>query len=66
MSASDLARGLSAQRKRVSKACVVCGREFVGFTKSRFCSNACKVREYRERKGPELNERRRQRLPSTG
>jgi predicted nucleic acid-binding Zn ribbon protein len=54
LSASDLARALSAHRKHVTKACVVCGREFVGLTKSRFCSNACKLRDYRKRKSAEL------------
>jgi hypothetical protein len=62
LSPSDLARALSAHRKHVIKSCVVCGREFVGLTKSRFCSNACKVRDYRQRKTAELSERRQRRV----
>ncbi len=61
LTASELARALAAQRRRLPKTCAVCGREFVGMTKSRYCSNACRVHAYQERKRPELNARRRER-----
>lgn len=61
MSPSELGRALAAQRKRVLKVCAVCGREFAGLTKSRYCSLACNQRAYWDRKRPELNAKRRER-----
>ncbi len=37
-------------RKKVTKVCPVCGREFVGDPQRITCSNACRERLYRGRK----------------
>ena len=61
MSPTELGRALAARRKRVPKLCALCGREFVGLAKSRYCSLACNQRAYWDRKRPELNAKRRER-----
>jgi len=37
-------------RRRVSKPCGECGKEFEGFVHTQYCCGACKQRAYRERK----------------
>lgn len=61
MSPSELGRALAGQRKRILKTCEVCGKEFLGLGKSRYCSLACNQRAYWDRKRPELNAKRRAR-----
>jgi hypothetical protein len=47
--------------KRLFSSGALCGREFVGLAKSRYCSFACNQLAYWDRKRPELNAKRRER-----
>jgi hypothetical protein len=58
---SELARALSARRKKGPKVCAKCGKEFVGFTKSKYCSRACVSVAYWDRNREQLNQKRRER-----
>ena len=46
---SRIMRHVSHQRPIVKGKCVVCGAEFQGTTKRRYCSNKCSMRASRER-----------------
>jgi hypothetical protein len=46
-SPTDLARALAARRRKVEGTCVVCGTQFEGTTKRRYCSNRCAKRASR-------------------
>lgn len=41
---------LAAQRKRVAKLCAVCEKPIEGTGKRLYCSNACKVKAYQQRR----------------
>jgi hypothetical protein len=60
LSGGDAARALAGMRKRESKTCVVCGREFIGIARAKCCSNVCAARAYRQRNREELNARKRE------
>lgn len=40
---------LAALRRKVKKTCF-CGTEFEGLVQAKFCSHACRQREYRRKK----------------
>lgn len=40
-------------RRRRTKNCAVCGKEFTGYSASRYCSNACRERAKAEKKAAE-------------
>lgn len=44
---SEAARLLAAQREVVSGTCEVCGKEFTGTKKRRYCSSRCALRGWR-------------------
>jgi hypothetical protein len=46
---SRLGRYMARSRRIVKGNCEVCGTEFEGTTKRRYCSNRCAVRAHRER-----------------
>ena len=46
---SAAARLRAAKRRRVTKACEVCGRSFEGIAQRRYCSDACRIRASRRR-----------------
>src|SRR4051812_8728709 len=46
---SKFGRYMAAQRRVVEGTCDVCGKQFSGTTKRRYCSNRCAVRAHRER-----------------
>ena len=48
---SAAARLRAARRRRVAKACEVCGTPFKGIAQRRYCSDACRVRASRARRG---------------
>lgn len=48
--ASQAARTLASMRHRVEGDCVVCGAEFTGTLKRRYCSHVCAQRAYWSRK----------------
>ena len=48
---SAAARLRAAKRRRVAKTCEVCGTPFKGIAQRRFCSDACRVRASRARRG---------------
>ena len=58
---SELARQLSAARRRVQRTCEVCGTEIEGIARRRYCSGACTQRAYRARLGEEYQRRERER-----
>lgn len=43
-------------RRRKTKNCAVCGKEFAGYSASRYCSNACRERAKAEKKAAEETE----------
>jgi predicted nucleic acid-binding Zn ribbon protein len=50
---SEAARLLAAQRRQVTRRCEVCGTEFTGTAKRRFCSGRCRQRAYEQRRREE-------------
>ena len=48
---SAAARLRAAKRRRVAKTCEVCGTPFEGIAQRRYCSDACRVRASRARRG---------------
>lgn len=46
----DPGRILAHSRKKITKTCVICDKEFVGESKSKYCSPACRAKGYRNSK----------------
>ena len=42
---------LSALRKRVKHKCPICGKEFEGIQKAKYCSGKCRQEGFRRKKG---------------
>lgn len=38
---------LAHSRKKMTKTCVICAKEFIGETKSKYCSPACRAKGFR-------------------
>ncbi len=47
---SKYGRYMAAQRRVVEGVCEVCGKQFSGTAKRRYCSNRCAVKAHRQRK----------------
>lgn len=60
ISASNAARALGAQRRKVKGTCAQCGKPFEGVRTRQYCSGACVAAAYRDRHKTELAERRRE------
>ena len=41
---------LSKQKEKVNKVCKVCNKTFLGSKNAKFCSNACRCKDYQTRK----------------
>ena len=48
---SAAARIRAARRRRVAKTCEVCGAPFLGVAQRRYCSDGCRVKASRQRRG---------------
>jgi hypothetical protein len=48
----EAGRQIAAHRQIVTTRCEVCGKEITGTLKRRYCSNACRVRAFRQRHQP--------------
>jgi hypothetical protein len=59
--ASEAARALAAQRKRETKNCEKCGKEFEGIRKAKYCSHECAMTAYWDAHRADLNKARRDR-----
>ena len=44
----EAARIQSSRRKRVAKTCQRCGKDFIGVTQAKYCSDACRMAAARE------------------
>jgi hypothetical protein len=58
---ADHAKALAAQRRRQEGSCLVCGTEFVGTTRRRYCSRACADRAFYALNRERIADRRRDR-----
>jgi len=52
-----IGRKLAALRRRVTKHCEVCGKEFTGIVTRRYCGNACRLHASRQRRSEHASER---------
>ncbi|MBI4497723.1 MAG: hypothetical protein HY689_07495 [Chloroflexi bacterium] len=55
---SAIGRYRAAQRRVLAGCCVVCGVEFKGTVRRRYCSGRCSVRAYRQRKAQDVGGQR--------
>lgn len=47
---SEIARQLAAMRPALQLTCPVCGSPMQGISLRRYCSNACRMKAYRQRR----------------
>ena len=48
---------LTTQKKQVKKTCKICNKTFLGAKNAKFCSNACRCKEYQRKKKQQIKQR---------